>query len=132
MIPSNRLHFRTPLLIDSVDAAPGVYLEPAVLWSINFSIRLPRLSARDHWQSASSELGVSGTVQVNAPDSDLTTNLEILSQDYLDAVELRNRCAEGPDESQFRVASRILQGTPDGMLRSFALASFPRIGAACQ
>ena len=31
--------------------------------------------------SASSELGVSGTVQVNAPDSDLTTNLETLSQD---------------------------------------------------
>ncbi len=75
---------------------------------------------------------MSGTVQVNAPDSDLTTNLETLSQDYLDAVELRNRCAEGPDDSQFRVASRMVQGTPDGMLPSFALASVPRIGAACQ
>ena len=75
---------------------------------------------------------MSGTVQVNAPDSDLTTNLETLSQDYLDAVELRNRCAEGPDESQFRVASRLLQGTPDGMLPSFSLASFPQIAVACQ
>ncbi len=82
--------------------------------------------------SASSELGVSGTVQVNAPDSDLTTNLETLSQDYLDAVELRNRCAEGPDESQFRVASRMLQGTPDGMLPSFALASAPQVAGSCR
>ncbi len=80
--------------------------------------------------SASSELGVSGTVQVNAPDSDLTTTLETLSQDYLDAVELRNRCAEGPDESQFR--ARIAQGTPDGMLPSFVFASVPRIVATCQ
>ena len=90
------------------------------------------LVSDDSTISASSELGVSGTVQVNAPDSDLTTNLETLSQDYLDAVELRNRCAEGPDESQFRVASRLLQGTPDGMLPSFTLASVPRIVASCQ
>ena len=75
---------------------------------------------------------MSGIVQVNAPDSDLTTNLETLSQDYVDAVEPRNRCAEGPDDSQFRVASRMAQGTPDGMLPSFVLASVPRIVAACQ
>ncbi len=54
------------------------------------------------------------------------------NKDYLDAVELRNRCAEGPDDSQFRVASRMAQGTPDGMLPSFARASVPRIVAACQ
>ena len=40
-----------------------------------------------------------------------------------DAVELRNRSAEGPDESQFRVAARMAQGTPDGMLPSFTLGS---------
>ena len=57
---------------------------------------------------------------------------ETLSQDYLDAVELRNRCAEGPDESQFRVASRMLQGTPDGMLPSFALASAPQVAGSCR
>jgi hypothetical protein len=44
---------------------------------------------------ASSEFGVSGTVNVNAPDTNLSGSLAPLSDRYLEEVRLRReRCAE--------------------------------------
>ena len=74
---------------------------------------------------ASSEFGLSGTVQVNAPDTNLTSALATLSDSYQDEIALaRNQCAlEGAEER----GSFVLGGyagipeAPDAPLPGFSL-----------
>ena len=75
--------------------------------------------------SVSSEFGLSGTVQVNAPDTNLTSALAALSDSYQDEIALaRNRCAMGGAEER---GSFVLGGyagipeAPDAPLPSYSL-----------
>ena len=58
---------------------------------------------------------------------DITTKALLVSDDSIISAS-----SELGVSGIVRVASRLLQGTPDGMLPSFALASAPQIVAACQ
>jgi filamentous hemagglutinin family protein len=57
------------------------------------------LSSPDSKVQASSQLGISGTINITAPDIDLTGSLTVLPSNYLDAVSLmRDRCEALSDE----------------------------------
>jgi filamentous hemagglutinin family protein len=83
------------------------------------------LVALDSTISASSELGIQGTVDIRAPDTDLAGELAELPESFLDAVGLmKERCAarrNGERAGSFVWTGR--QGTPaspDGPLPAFA------------
>ncbi len=74
---------------------------------------------------ASSEFGLDGIVQINAPDTNLTATLAALPERYLDAAMARDQCALSPGEER---GSFVLGGgtgipeAPDAPLPSFSLA----------
>ena len=57
------------------------------------------LASPDSRVQASSQLGISGTINITAPDVDLRGSLIVLPSNYLDATSLmRDRCAALSDE----------------------------------
>jgi filamentous hemagglutinin family protein len=82
--------------------------------------------------SASSALGVQGTVDLRAPDTDLAGELAALPESFLDAVALmKERCAArqgGERAGSFVVTGRHgVPASPDGPLPAFAEAAAPAL-----
>src|SRR4029450_10616269 len=70
--------------------------------------------------SASSQLGIQGTVEIRAPDTDLAAELAALPESFLDAVALmKERCAArqgGERAGSFVVTGRHgVPASPDGL-----------------
>jgi hypothetical protein len=77
--------------------------------------------------SAASKFGVSGTVAIDSPESNLPGELANLSRDYLDAAaRLGGRCASRSAAGRFAVDERLaIPPAPDGALAS----PFPELSA---
>jgi large exoprotein involved in heme utilization and adhesion len=89
----------------------------------------------DSLVSASSALGVQGTVEIRAPDTDLAGELAALPESFLDAVALmKERCAAragGERAGSFVVTGRAgTPASPDGPLPAWAEAAEPALARA--
>jgi large exoprotein involved in heme utilization and adhesion len=82
------------------------------------------LKSADSWVDASSSLGIDGTVEISAPETDLSGGLEALPADFFDAAALlKERCAvRGGRASLVAVGRGGTPPSPDGFLPSFQLA----------
>lgn len=66
------------------------------------------LSSTDSLVQASSQLGISGTINIAAPDIDLSGSLTVLPSNYLDATSLlRDRCEAMSEEN---TSSLVIEG----------------------
>ena len=87
------------------------------------------LASPDSVVDASSDLGIDGVVQIEAPDVDLAGGLVVLDARLLDAAaQLRGRCGARRDigaSSFVGVGRGGLPASPDGPLASAYLAAAP-------